>query len=95
MSGSRRSRVENEVLVRFVDVADRDVVQSYAPNLAKKEGRAGIRIEIPMHLRQASKLLDSHSAELKRMHPGAKRYMKFDDITKNLALDVKLSERDE
>ena len=40
ISGSRRSRVDDEVLVRFSDAQDRDVVQSYATNLSKN-GRKG------------------------------------------------------
>ena len=42
VSATRRSRMEDEVLVRFMDVGDRDAVQSYAPNLAKWAGKAGI-----------------------------------------------------
>ena len=94
VSGTRRSRVENEVLVRFVDVADRDAVQSYAPNLAKWTGKAGIRLEIPTHLRPTFRLLDNHSSELKKKYVNAKRSMKFEDSTRSLVLDVKINDDD-
>ena len=94
ISTSRRSKVENEVLVRFADVGDRDVVQSFAPNLAKQNGKAGVRLEVPTHLRQAFRVLEGHSSELKKQHQNAKRSIKLDDSTLGLVLDVRISELD-
>ena len=94
VSATRRSKIGEEVLVRFEDVGDRDVVQSYASNLAKHVAKAGIRLEIPTHLRQTFRILDIHSAELKRRHPTAKRSIKFEDASRGLVLDVKVSEED-
>ena len=92
VSATRRSRVGEEVLVRFKDVGDRDAVQSYAPNLSKMNGKAGIRLEIPTHLRQTFRLLDSHGGEIKKKHALAKRSIRFDDSTNSLVLDVKISD---
>ena len=57
VSGARRSRVEDEVMVRFEDAHDRDTVQFYAANLAKHVGKAGIRLDKPVHLRHVFRLL--------------------------------------
>ena len=94
VSGARRSRVENEALVRFGDAQDRDVIQSYAVNLSKHAGKAGIRLDIPVHLRHIFRLLESHSSELKRRFPNAKRSIKFDDMTRSLVLDAKIDEEE-
>ena len=54
---ARRSKIDKEVLVKFRTVEERDVVQSYATNLAKQDGKPGVRMEIPSHLRQAFRIL--------------------------------------
>lgn len=92
VSGTHRSRIGDEVLVQFSNAADRDVIKSYAPNLAKMEGKAGIRLEIPTHLRHVFRLLETHAAELRKHHPGIKWSVKFDDIERLLVLDVRVSE---
>ena len=92
VSGARRSKIEKEVLVRFADTGDRDTVQSYAPNLARHGGKAGVRFEIPNHLRHIFRLLDAHGGELKKRHPSLKRSIKFDDAARSFVLDVKIAE---
>ena len=57
-------------------------------------GKAGVRLEIPTHLRQTFRLLDSHGSEIKKRHPAAKRSIKFDDSSSSLVLDVKISEEE-
>ena len=94
ISGTRRSKVKDEVLVRFADAQDRDAVQSYATNLSKHIGKAGIRLDVPAHLRHVFRLLESHSAELKNRYPNAKRAIKFDDAARSLTLDVKIDEEE-
>ena len=94
VSTTRRSRIAEEVLVRFMDVGDRDVIQSYAPNLSNHGGKAGIRLEIPTHLRHTFRILDNHSSESKKRHNGAKRLIKFEDSTKSLVLDMKISDEE-
>ena len=92
VSGARRSKINDEVLVKFRDTGDRDAVQSYAPNLANMAGKAGIRLEVPTHLRRVFRLLESHGGELKKAHPSVKRAIKFDDASRSLVLDVKINE---
>lgn len=94
VSGARRSKIEDEVLVRFTEMSDRDVIKSYSSNLSKHIGKAGIRLEVPTHLRHVFRLLETHAAELRKCHPGTKWSIKFDDIEMSLALDVKVSEVD-
>ena len=94
VSSSRRSRVEDEVLVRFTDSDDRDVVQSFAPSLAKQGGKAGVRLDIPTHLKHVFRLLDAHGAELRKRNPLAKRSIKFGNTTRSLVLDAKIDEED-
>ena len=42
----RRSKIHGEVLVRFPTSQGRDVIQSYAANLAECQGKGGIRMDI-------------------------------------------------
>ena len=51
------ARIKNEVLVCFMSVDDRDIVYGHAKNLAGNGGKAGIRMEIPEHLRADFRLL--------------------------------------
>ena len=64
----RRSKITGEVLVRFTSTQDRDTVQSYAPNLAGIEGKAGLRLDIPEHLRGTFRQFESLAALLRRRH---------------------------
>lgn len=57
-------------------------------------GKDGVRLEIPAHLRQTFRLLDSHGAELKKRHPTTKRSIKFEDATGSLVLDVKIDDQE-
>ena len=87
----RRSKIENEVLVRFYDANTRDIVQSYALNLAKHIGRAGLRLEIPPQLAGTFRLFEQHAGQLRQQFPeGFKRSIKFEDISRDLVMDVKV-----
>ena len=87
-------RVADEVLVVFKDVAIRDMVMSYAPNLAKTNGlpqSSGIRMEIPPHLLGVFRTLDDHGHMLRGRHgQGVKRNIKFDDGEMSLYMDLRL-----
>ena len=87
----RRSKITGEVLVRFTSTQDRDTVQSYAPNLAGIEGKAGLRLDIPEHLRGTFRQFESLAALLRRRHGQVKRSIKFEDIGQTLCMDVKLN----
>ena len=91
---ARRSRIENEVLVKFRTIEERDIVQSYATNLAKLNGAAGIRMEIPAHLRQAFQLFETHGSLLRQRFSELKRSIKFDDEAMSLVMDVRLTAAD-
>ena len=88
---TRRSKIEDEVLVRFSTATDRDVAQSYASNLATAGSYVGLRLHVPEHLKGLFKQFEKHAGELKAKNPGLMRSMKQDDATQSLALDVKLS----
>ena len=86
----RRSKISDEVLVRFCNVQTRDIVQSYAISLAQFTGKAGLRLEIPDHLRSLFRRFESHVASLREQHGNVKRAIRFDDETRSLRMDVKL-----
>ena len=92
MAGStgKSSKIEDEVVVRFPDVGTRDSVRSAAFNLAGS--KAGMRLKIPDNLRPSLQALESVSFNLKKQHPTLKRNIKFDDVKKDLVMDVKLDE---
>ena len=87
----RRSKITNEVLVRFCTAQDRDTIQSYAVNLAGIEGKAGLRIDVPDHLRGVFRQFEAHAALLKQKFGSVKRSIKFDDTQQSFCMDVKLS----
>ena len=95
VSQARRSKIKDEVLVKFDTVDERDVVQSYAPNLGALKGEAGIRLDFPAHLRRVFRLLESHGSLLKKRFPELKMLIKFDDSDLTLIMDVKLSPDDD
>ena len=82
---TRRSKIHDEVLVRFETSHYRDVVQSYASNLSSAGGNAGLRMEIPDHLRGIFRLFEAHAAALKAKFGTVKR-----SISSSLVMDVKL-----
>ena len=86
----RRSRITGEVLVRFTNSQDRDTVQSYSANLAGSEGKAGLRIDVPDHLRGIFRQFETHAARLKQKYGSVKRAIRFDDVRQGFSMDVKL-----
>ena len=90
-----RSKIKHEVLVHFFTADERDMVYSHAKNLAKHQGKAGVRLEIPQHLRPEFKLLESHGNNIRTMYgPSVKRSIRFDDAECSLILNMKLSPDD-
>lgn len=86
----RRSKISGEVLVRFLNAQTRDSVQSYAISLAKFPGKAGLRLELPDHLRSLFRQFEAHGADLRAAHGAVKRSIRFDDENESLHMDVKL-----
>ena len=94
--GSRRARIQDEVLVRFKDISTRDFVTSYAKNLGKcVDDRgfptAGIRLDIPDFLVGVHQDLQRYGSHLRKIHgQGLKRHVRFNDPDLSLHLDVRL-----
>lgn len=88
----KSSKIRDEVLVTFKDVQTRDMVYSYAPNLANYRDDPtppGIRLEIPEQLSGVFKVLERYGANLRqRSGPNLKRSIKFDDVSMSMQLDV-------
>ena len=86
-----KQRVHNEVLVRLRDVETRDMIQSYAPNLADTRGRAGLRLDVPCHMTGAFKCLERYGHVIKKRHgQSLKWHVNFDDMNLSLYLSIKL-----
>ena len=68
------------------------MVYSHAKALAKHEGKAGVRLEIPQHLKPEFKLLKNHGNSIRTMYgPSVKRSIPFDYAECSLVLNMKLS----
>ena len=61
-----RSKIRNEVLVRFATVSERDEVISRAVNLKDTTREAGVRLEIPDHLQADFKVLIQYGNEARK-----------------------------
>ena len=86
---SRRGRIKNEIVVTFKTAADRDLVQSFAPNLKELQGKAGVRVDIPEHLQTTFKVLEEHANGIKGKYKEAvRRSIMFDDSSRCLMLDI-------
>ena len=91
--GKHTTRVKDEVRVLFKDVQTRDMVHSYAPNLAAKRDTAGMRLEVPGHLLGHFKSLERYGRHLKALHgPDLRWHIKYDDVELSMFLNVKLAE---
>ena len=89
---NRPSKITDEVLVVFRDVATRDMVFSYAPNLANYRTRSnppGIRLDFPDFLRGTFSTLERYGILMKSELGGNfRRSIKFDDSAMSLRIDV-------
>ena len=92
MLGKRPEKIRDEVLVTFTNVRIRDMVASYASNLAnykKASSPINFRLEIPDYLRGVFRTLESHGHSMReRFGPGFRRHIKYDDSKKTLVMDV-------
>ena len=88
---TQNSKITNELLVTFAETEDRDVVKSYANKLAKWEGKAGLRLDVPPHLKGSFRILTEHGLAIRQLYgKDVKRNIKFDDRNENLMMDIKL-----
>ena len=90
------SRIKDEVLVVFCDLENRDLVTSYARNLANhvdKDGSpsAGLRMDIPVQLMGTFRLLENHGKALRdRYGPEFRRHIRYDDQNRSLFLNIRI-----
>ena len=96
---SRQNKKNEEVLVCFSTVELRDLVQTYATNLSKAEGNAGMRLEIPPFLHNDFKVLEAHGNELRRRYgrdgDPVCRSIKYEDSERGLVKDIKMPGNEE
>ena len=97
---SPKSLVRDEVVVVFKDANTRGLLASKGRNLARYVGsngkpEAGIRMDIPAYLTSTFQMLENHAFNIKRHNgPGTRKYIKFDEPTLDLYLEVKLPEEE-
>ena len=86
-----RSRIRSEYIVTFADRESRDTIKSYARGLAESKGMAGLRLDIPEHLKGHHKTLEEHAYSMIDLYGrDVKRNIKFDDRTESLMMDLKM-----
>ena len=94
VKATKKSKINDELLVSFTSVRARDLVQSYARNLGEwtdAEGKptAGIRMEVPERLLGDYKALEQYGHAMKNKHKiGFKRHIKIDDSGLCLYMDI-------
>ena len=86
------SPAQNQVLVTFATVRERDEVRARASNLRGGDRSTGCQLEPPDHLRAHYKAFQNLAFCLKKKSPGLKRNIKFDDAEQTLVMDVKMEE---
>ena len=92
--GKRRNppKIKDEVLVVFGNASTRDMIFSYASNLARfrdEPDRPGVRIDVPDQLKGVFGDLEKYGASLRRnLGPELKRSIKFDDSNRSMYIDV-------
>ena len=75
----------------FAEREERDTIKSYARGLATAKGAAGLRLDIPDHLKGSHKILEEHAYAMIDMYgKEVRRNIKFDDRNENLMMDIKL-----
>ena len=79
-------------IVTFENKHLRDAVKANASILANHRDEAGMRLDIPEHLKRDFHALMNLSFDLKKRYPGLKRNVKFDEEDCGLFMDVRLKE---
>ena len=86
------SPIQNQVLVTFDSIRERDDVRSRASNLRAGNRTSGCQLEPPDHLRAHYQAFQNLAFCLKKKTPDLKRNIKFDDAEKTLIMDVKIDD---
>ena len=97
VANRKRSAAQDEVIITFDSVQTRDVVASYASNLAtwrsnNRGVNTGLRLEVPDHLCGVFRVLERHAHNLKTKHSYFRRSIKYDDVELSLVLDYCIGE---
>ena len=87
-----RSKIKDEVVVEFSSASIRNTIKGSGWKLEGKE--AGIRMEVPIHLRSNFHVLQNLAYKMRTANPGMKRSLKFDDPTLGLVLDIHMRDQD-
>ena len=87
-----RSKIKNEVVAEFSSSSIRDFIKGQGFKLEGK--RAGIRIEVPHHLKSDFHVLQNLSYKLKMANKDMKRSIKFDDECCGMMLDIQMAGQD-
>ena len=93
---TRKSAVQYEVAVVFIDKHVRDLVASHRRNLAvftdeKGLPTAGLRLEYPSVLGKVFRDLDWYGREMRSKHSkGTRRNIKFDDTEETMYIYIRL-----
>ena len=90
LTARQDSPAQNQVLVTFTSLRDRDEVRSKASNLRGGDRTVGCQLEPPDHLRGHYKAFQNLAFCMKKKNPELKRNIKFDDGDKTLVMDVKI-----
>ena len=86
-----RSKIRDEMIVTFAEREERDTIKSYARELAKANGQAGLRLDLPDYLKGHHKILEEHAYAMIELYgKEVKRNIKFDDRADDLMMDIKL-----
>ena len=97
-SQGEKHLIYDEVVVCIKDAGTRDKILLRGPRLssyvdAHKKPTCGIRLEIPHHLVPSFRILHRYGMNLRRRAGNqVKKYVKFDDFSERLFLQVKIDE---
>ena len=83
------NKANDEVIVIFETRGTRDLVKSFAKNLANNPD-AGLKIHVPAHLERNFKTLHSLGYHLRQSDETIRRAIKFDDEFEDLAMDIRV-----
>ena len=95
---TRSQQTKSEALVVFADIEARDLVASYARNLApfidaENKPTAGLRPDIPGHLGGIHRTLVQYGYAMKRRYGGNfRRNIRFEDSDMTLVIDICIPE---
>ena len=82
------SDAQDQVIVTFADVRQRDEVKALARNLRGSDRKVGVQLEPPDHLRGQYQSYQKLAFQMKKKFPQLRRNVKFLDAELSLTMDV-------